>query len=133
MQRGRGGRKPPAGSNKRKDRGRLWAPAWPARASSAPMENAGMAPRRGRTKGLRGRPEREPIQLMTGGKTGSRSHVAGRPPHERCRLDTVLCWVTPQSTNVGCAVSRVVTVFGGTGFLGRRIVRRLRDKVFGAG
>src|SRR5512145_3038293 len=75
MQRGRGGRKPPAGSNKRKDGGRLWAPAWPARASSAPMENAGMAPRRGRTKGLRGRPEREPIQLMTGGKTGSRSLV----------------------------------------------------------
>src|SRR5512145_2784881 len=77
MQRGRGGRKPPAGSNKRKDGGRLWAPAWPARASSAPMENAGMAPRRGRTKGLRGRPEREPIQLMTGGKTGSRSLEIG--------------------------------------------------------
>ena len=41
-----------------------------------------------------------------------------------------LSQATTQSTNVGCAVGQVVTVFGGTGFLGRRAVRHLRDKGF---
>lgn len=33
-------------------------------------------------------------------------------------------------TSGGCVVGQVVTVFGGTGFLGRRVVRYLRDKGF---
>ena len=44
--------------------------------------------RRGRTKGLRRRPECEPIQLMTGGKKGSRS--PGRPVREVSEVSLVI-------------------------------------------
>ena len=47
----------------------------------------------------------------------------GDPPDKKC---THLSSVIPGTRAMAAVGDRVVTVFGGTGFLGRRIIRHLR-------